>query len=90
VGKSRPAVSEDAGGFALRISTSGCGARNAGAILEAFKEHNNPLEAVAESIVSSQESYLKRSDAQKRRRVLEELNVVLNEMPEAQTLAVTF
>src|SRR6516162_5996196 len=29
--RSRPAGSEDAGAFALRISTSGCGARNAGA-----------------------------------------------------------
>jgi vacuolar-type H+-ATPase subunit H len=50
-------------------------------ILDAFKEHENPLEVVAEAIVSSQESYIKRSDAQKRRRVLEDLAAVLGSMP---------
>lgn len=50
-------------------------------ILDAFKEHENPLQAVAEAIVASQESYLKRSDAQKRRRVLDELSAVLQTMP---------
>jgi hypothetical protein len=50
-------------------------------ILDAFKEHDNPLEAVAEAIVASQESYIKRSDAQKRRRVLEDLAAVLDSMP---------
>lgn len=50
-------------------------------ILDAFKGHENPLDAVAEAIVSSQESYIKRSDAQKRRRVLEDLAAVLESMP---------
>jgi GTP-binding protein EngB required for normal cell division len=50
-------------------------------ILDAFKDHENPLEAVAEAIVASQESYIKRSDAQKRRRVFEDLTVVLDAIP---------
>jgi vacuolar-type H+-ATPase subunit H len=50
-------------------------------ILDAFKERENPLEAVAEAIVSSQESYIKRGDAQKRGHVLEDLASVLHSMP---------
>ncbi len=53
-----------------------------GEILDAFKEHDNPLEAVGEAIVSTQESYLKRSDAQKRRRILEDLEKVFAGMPQ--------
>jgi GTP-binding protein EngB required for normal cell division len=49
--------------------------------LDAFSEHEDPLAAVAESIVASRESYLKRSDAQKRRRILEQLNQVLAKTP---------
>jgi hypothetical protein len=58
-------------------------------ILDAFKEHEDPLEAVAEAIVSSQESYIKRSDAQKRCRVLEDLSSVLDATP-ANECQVTF
>jgi GTP-binding protein EngB required for normal cell division len=54
-------------------------------ILDAFKEHENPLEAVADAIVASQESYIKRSDARKRRQVLEDLAVVLDTMPVVET-----
>jgi vacuolar-type H+-ATPase subunit H len=45
-------------------------------VLEAFKEHENPLEAVAEAIVATQESNLKRSDAQ-RRRILAQVEEIL-------------
>ena len=51
-------------------------------ILDAFKEHENPLDAVGEAIVASQESYLKRSDGQKRRRTLEQLEQVFAAMPQ--------
>jgi vacuolar-type H+-ATPase subunit H len=50
-------------------------------VLEAFKEHENPLEAVAEAIVTTQESYLKRIDAQKRRRILEQMEEMFTAMP---------
>ena len=51
-------------------------------ILDAFKEHENPLDAVGEAIVASQGSYLKRSDAQKRSRTLEQLEQVCAAMPQ--------
>jgi GTP-binding protein EngB required for normal cell division len=50
-------------------------------ILNAFAEHQNPLESVAEAIVSSQQQYLERSDAQMKKRVLEELQEVEQSMP---------
>jgi hypothetical protein len=50
-------------------------------IWEAFGDHQNPLDSVAEAIVSSQKQYLERSDAQKRKRVLEGLRVVVESMP---------
>jgi hypothetical protein len=50
-------------------------------ILLVFKESEDPLEAIAEAIVASQESYIKRSDAQKRRRVLDDLASVIDRMP---------
>ena len=43
--RSRPAGSEDAGAFALRISTSGCGARNAGATVRERSETAGVLSA---------------------------------------------
>jgi GTP-binding protein EngB required for normal cell division len=50
-------------------------------ILDAFADHQDPLKSVAEAIVSSQEKYLKRSDAQMKKRVLEELREVEESMP---------
>lgn len=52
-------------------------------ISAAFESHQDPLTAAAEAIVSSQEDYLKRSDAQKRRKVLEEVRSVLAACPAA-------
>jgi hypothetical protein len=52
-------------------------------ISAAFESHQDPLTASAEAIVSSQEDYLKRSDAQKRRKVLEEVRNVLAACPVA-------
>lgn len=50
-------------------------------ILDAFQEHNDPLQEIEEAIVRSQESYLKRSDGQKRKRILGELEPVLASIP---------
>lgn len=50
-------------------------------ILDAFREHENPLDELAEAIVSSQESYVKRSDAQKKSKTLSSLDEVLGSMP---------
>jgi hypothetical protein len=56
-------------------------------ILDAFKDHEDPVEAVAEAIVASQESYLKRSDAQKRRRILDDLGQIFAALPEKTAIA---
>jgi hypothetical protein len=53
-------------------------------ILDAFKEHENPLDELAEAIVSSQETYLKRSDAQKRGKTLASLDEIWKTMPLAE------
>jgi hypothetical protein len=59
-------------------------------ILDAFAERQNPLESIFEAIVVSQQKYLERSDAQKRRRVLAELYEVLAGMPaQAEVVAET-
>jgi hypothetical protein len=54
-------------------------------ILDAFSEHEDPLAAVAESIVASREFYLKRSDAQKRRKILAQVDQVLAKTPGQST-----
>jgi hypothetical protein len=54
-------------------------------ILDAFKEHENPLDAIGEAIISSQGSYLKRSDAQKRSRTLEQLEQIHAALPQAES-----
>jgi hypothetical protein len=46
-----------------------------------FESRQDPLKEAAEAIVSSQEDYLKRSDAQKRRKILAELQGVLASCP---------
>jgi GTP-binding protein EngB required for normal cell division len=59
-------------------------------ILDALAERQNPLESIFEAIVVSQQKYLERSDAQKRRRVLAELHEVLTGMPaQAEAMAET-
>ena len=50
-------------------------------IWAAFEGHQDPLTAAANAIVASQEDYLKRSDAQKRRQVLDRFAHVLTEWP---------
>jgi GTP-binding protein EngB required for normal cell division len=50
-------------------------------ILGAFSDHQNPLESISEAIVTSQQKYIERSDAQKRRKVLEELKSVRQAVP---------
>lgn len=50
-------------------------------ILDAWKDHNDPLLAAAEAIVSSHEDSMKRSDAQKRKQVIEEIDDILQCVP---------
>lgn len=50
-------------------------------ILNIFPDHQNPLDSVAEVVVSSKAQYLERSDALERKRILEELREVVKCMP---------
>ena len=50
-------------------------------ILHALEEHQNPLEAMAEAIVASQEQYRLRSDAQKRKPILQQAAFLLATIP---------
>jgi len=47
-------------------------------VLAAFSEHKNPLEDAANAIVATQEDYIKRSDRQRKKSILEEARVVMN------------
>lgn len=53
-------------------------------ISERFAAYGNPLDAARDAIVSSHEEGVRRSDAQRRKRVLAELDGLLAEMPEAR------
>jgi len=53
-------------------------------ILDAFAGRQDPLDSVFDAIVTSQQKYLERSDAQKRRRILQELKGVMNDCPDSQ------
>ncbi|MGJ5816548.1 dynamin family protein [Paludibaculum fermentans] len=50
-------------------------------ILGAFEDHRDPLQSISDAIVASQQKYLERSDAQKRKRILDEASTVLDSMP---------
>lgn len=50
-------------------------------ILEAWKNHNDPLDTVANSLVASHKDSVKRSDAQKRKTVIESINDLITSMP---------
>ena len=50
-------------------------------IVQTLQEHQNPLDAMAEAIVASQEQYRLRSDAQKRKPILEESAILLKSAP---------
>ncbi len=52
-------------------------------IEERFSAYRNPLESARDAIVRSHEDSIRRSDAQRRKRVLEEVDAVLGAMPEA-------
>ena len=54
-------------------------------ILQTLQEHQNPLEAMAEAIVASQEQYRLRSDAQKRKPILEQAAALLQSAPGGQS-----
>lgn len=57
-------------------------------ILAAFAERQNPLDTIFEAIVSSQQKYLERSDAQRRKRILGQLRAVMSEMPGAEQVGI--
>jgi hypothetical protein len=50
-------------------------------ILSAFEDHRDPLQSITDAIVTSQQKFVERSDAQKRKRVLEEAASALASMP---------
>jgi hypothetical protein len=52
-----------------------------GEISDRFKAYRNPLESARDALVQSHEDGVRRSDAQKRRRVLEQVDAILVEMP---------
>lgn len=52
-------------------------------IVDRFAEYRNPLDAARDAIVASHEDGVRRSDAQKRGRVLEEVQEILADMPGA-------
>ena len=55
-------------------------------ILLTLEEHQNPLEAMAEAIVASQEQYRLRSDAQKRKPILEQAGLLLGTAPTGEAV----
>jgi hypothetical protein len=57
-------------------------------IIQELQEHQNPLEAMSEAIVASQEQYLLRSDAQKRKPILEEAGDLLRSAPIGQAATI--
>lgn len=58
-------------------------------IEERFKAYRNPLESARDAIVSSHEDSVRRSDAQRRKRVLEEVDAILDAMPKRAKRQVT-
>lgn len=54
-------------------------------ILEVFRKYADPLEAAKDAIVEAHETYVKRSDAQRRRQVLADVESVLGERPDLPT-----
>jgi GTP-binding protein EngB required for normal cell division/uncharacterized protein (DUF4415 family) len=50
-------------------------------ILEVLGRHRNPLDAARDAIVESHETYVRRSDRQRRRQVLAEIETVLEHRP---------
>jgi len=57
-------------------------------ILDAFQGHRDPLQSITEAIVTSQHKYLERSDAQKRKRILQDAAAVVASMPVERALRV--
>jgi hypothetical protein len=57
-------------------------------ILGAFEDHRDPLQSITDAIVMSQQKYLERSDAQKRKRILEEAANLLASVPGQQASAI--
>ena len=50
-------------------------------ILEVFDRHRNPLDAARDAIVEAHETYVRRSDRQRRRQVVAEIEMVLEHRP---------
>jgi GTP-binding protein EngB required for normal cell division len=57
-------------------------------ILGAFEDHRDPLQSISDAIVTSQQKYFERSDAQKRWRILDETGAILASIPGQQTAVI--
>jgi hypothetical protein len=84
-------VTREASGTAVEILQD-CFREVEQEILAVFAQHQDPLESAKESIVSSHEQWKRRSDAQRKRRVLEDIEASLsgplyNERVEGETLS---
>jgi hypothetical protein len=84
-------VTREASGTAVEILQD-CFREVEQEILAVFAQHQDPLESAKESIVSSHEQWKRRSDAQRKRRVLEDIKGILsgpqhNEQVEGETLS---
>ncbi len=52
-----------------------------GQILDVFKQHPDPLDAARDAIIEAHERYIRNSDAQRRQKVLGEVDSVLSNYP---------
>jgi hypothetical protein len=77
-------VTREASGTAIEI-LQGCFREVEQEILVVFAQHQDPLESARQAIVSSHEQWKRRSDAQRKRRVLEEIESIMTGPPHAET-----
>jgi hypothetical protein len=71
-------VTREASGTAVEILQD-CFREVEQEILAVFAQHQDPLELAREAIISSHEQWKRRSDAQRKRRVLEDIEAILSE-----------
>jgi hypothetical protein len=73
-------ATEAASGPAIQILTA-CFRTVEQEILAVFQQHQDPLTSAAEALVASHEQRVKRSDAQRRKTILEEVDAVFSACP---------
>ncbi len=74
-------VAKTAGPVAKQVLTQNYG-RVQAEIVELFQNYKNPLDRARDALITSHEDSVRRSDAQKRRKVLEDIDAVLHSMPD--------